>query len=58
MLSVVEDSESSANIAKIDLIYILNGDSDSSDILLSLPKCFKRLVIENDTKDEDHSNHQ
>ena len=47
-----------ANIAKNDLIDILNSDSDSSDILLSLPKRFKRLVNEEDTEDEDHSNHQ
>ena len=41
MLSVVEDSESSANIANSDLIDILNSDSDSSDILLPLRKRYK-----------------
>ena len=56
MLSVVEDSDSSANIANSDLIDILNSDSDSSDILLALRKCCKRLAIEDDTDDEDHSN--
>ena len=58
MLSVVEDSESSANIANSDLIDILNSDSDSSDILLLLRKRYKRLVIEDDTDDEDRSNQQ
>ena len=58
MLSVVEDIESSANIAKSDLIDILNSDSDSSDISLSVRERCKRLVIEDDTDDEDHSNHQ
>lgn len=58
ILSVVEDSESSVNIANSDLIDILNSDSDSSDILLPLRKRCKRLVIEDDTDDEDHSNHQ
>ena len=56
MLSVVEDSESSANIANSDLIDILNSDSLSSDILLPLRERFKRLVIEDDTNDENHSN--
>ena len=55
-LSVVEDNESSAIIANSDLIDILNSDSDSSDILLPLRKRYKRLVIEDDTDDEDHSN--
>ena len=41
MLSVVEDSESSANIVNSDLIDILNTDSDSSDILLPLRKRYK-----------------
>ena len=58
MLSVVEDSESSANIPDSDLIDILNSDSDSSDILLPLRKRYKRLAIEDDTDDEDRSNQQ
>ena len=58
MLSVVEDSKSSANIANSDLIDILNSDSDCSDILLPQRKRYKRLVIENDIDDEDHGNQQ
>ena len=56
ILSVVEDNESSGNIANSDLIDILNSDSDNSDILLPLRKRYKRLVIEDDIDDEDHSN--
>lgn len=56
LLTVVEDIENSANIAKSDLIDILNSDSDSSDISLPVRKRCKRLIIEDDTDDEDHSN--
>ena len=45
MLSVVEDSESSANIANSDLINILNSDSDSSDILLPLRKIISNWLL-------------
>nr|XP_033190357.1 piggyBac transposable element-derived protein 4-like [Bombus vancouverensis nearcticus] len=58
ILSVVEDIENSASIAKSDLIDTLNSDSDSSDISLLVRKRCKRLIIEDDTDDEDHSNHQ
>ena len=58
ILSVVGNIVNSANIAKSDLIDILNNDSDSSDISLPVRKRCKRLIIEDDTDDEDHSNHQ
>ena len=40
------------------MIDTLNSDSDSGDILISLRKRYNRLVIEDDTDDEDHSNQQ
>ncbi|CAL7952177.1 unnamed protein product [Xylocopa violacea] len=58
ILSVDEDSESSANIGSCDLIDILSSNSYSSDILLPIRKHWKRLVIEDDFDDEDHNNYQ
>ena len=40
----------------LDLIDILNSDSDSSDILLSLRKRYKWLVIKDNTDDGNRSN--
>lgn len=60
ILSIVDDSENSANIVKVisQIFYKINNDSDNNDILLPLRKRSKRLVIENDTDNKDHSNHQ
>ncbi|CAL7947469.1 unnamed protein product [Xylocopa violacea] len=58
ILSVDEDSESSANVANSDLIGILNSDNDNSDILLPVRRRWKPFNIEDDTDDEDHSNHR
>ncbi|CAL7948487.1 unnamed protein product [Xylocopa violacea] len=57
ILSVDEDSESAANIANSDLTDILNRNSDNCDILLPVREPWKPLA-EDDTEDEDHSDHR
>lgn len=53
-LNVVDDNKSFVNIAKVDFINILNSDSDT---FFLLRKHCKRLIIKDDTDNEDH-NHQ
>lgn len=55
---VDEDSEDCADIANNDFLDIFKGDSDSSDILFPARKRCKRLVIEDDTDDQDRINYQ
>ena len=55
-LRVDKNRKSCANRANKDLIDIWNSDTDSSDIVFPVRKRCKRLIIEDDTDDEEHIN--
>ncbi|XP_017795982.1 PREDICTED: piggyBac transposable element-derived protein 4-like [Habropoda laboriosa] len=56
--NIDDSSEKCVIIADSDSVDPSDNDSDGSDIVLPVRKCPRKLIIEDDTDDEDSINHQ